>query len=197
MRIFSDSEKKVILMGGRIYLRPLTTQDAKDAYVSWLNDPSINHFLDTRSATIESVREYIREKRNDPYSIFWGVFSKKDNLHIGNVKLRLVDLRDIVLEKQTPEIGIMIGNKKYMGLGMGNEAMTVAIAYSFDKLGFSYMSLGVIADNERAIRSYHRQGFVDFHVRRHFVCHDAVWYDHITMILKKEQFVNARKVQKL
>lgn len=197
MHAFTQTEKAVLLAGDRIYLRPLTPEDATSDYVSWLNDTDINRFLETRRATIESIRDYINEKNSDPYSLFLGVFLKERDRHIGNVKLRFVDLRDIGLDEHTPEIGIMVGDKAYAGHGMGKEAMSVVHKYAFDTLGFSYMSLGVLTDNERAIRSYHRQGFIDYHRREHFVCYDGVWYNHITMLLTKEHFVSVRNVHKV
>lgn len=57
-------------------------------------------------------------------------------------------------------IGIGIGDAIDRGKSYGTEAMRVALRYLFEELEMERASLGVFADNVRAVRSYQRAGFV-------------------------------------
>ena len=80
------------LDGRRLFLRTLGEADALPQYAGWLNDPEVNRFLETKSATIESVRAYIIEKRDRPDALFLGIFLN-DGTWIGTIKLEPIDLQ--------------------------------------------------------------------------------------------------------
>ena len=194
---FTDAEKNMRLEGERLYLRSLSVKDATTTYAGWLNDPEIHRFLETKSATVESVKNYITEREHDPHTLFWGIFLKENDQHIGTEKIRFVDLSDIGLGTKEPELGIMIGERSLLGQGLGGEAMSLALRYAFDTLGFDHMTLGFVVGNERGERLYTRLGFTAQHLRKRFVCYDGVWYDHMTMLLTRERFVSMCNVHKV
>jgi len=141
--------------GDRIYLRVLDEEkDATEEYCDWLNDPDVNKYLETKEATISELMQYIKDKNNDPNSLFLGVFLKKDSKHIGNIKLEPIDFDD---KKAT--LGILIGNKEYWGRGLGTEATKLLIEYAFNTLDLIEVNLGVISENKAAIRVYEKVGF--------------------------------------
>ena len=45
----------------RIFLRPLEKADCTNLYVSWLNDPEVNRYLETRHTpqTLETVEAFV------------------------------------------------------------------------------------------------------------------------------------------
>ena len=43
------------LVGDIVFLRELRDEDATEAYASWLNDPVVNQYLETRSVTISEL----------------------------------------------------------------------------------------------------------------------------------------------
>ena len=54
--------------GDRIYLRNLRIKDADEEYCRWLNDPKVNKYMETRNATIDDLKKYIKETA--PTAIF-------------------------------------------------------------------------------------------------------------------------------
>jgi len=148
--------------GERIYLRPLTTDDVSFEYVSWLNDPEVTEHLATQRATVGSVLAYVREKNADDDILFLGIFDKKDNEHIGNVKCEFIHLPEV-------ELGILLGNKKYWGKGLGSETVDTITKFIFENYENSEkVYLKVYTNNKRAIKCYEKAGFkqVSFMERR-------------------------------
>ena len=77
----------------RLHLRRLETEDVNEIYASWLNDPEINKYLETRHEpqTIESCKRFVEACNNDPGSYLFGIFLKENGTHIGNAKIGFVN----------------------------------------------------------------------------------------------------------
>lgn len=166
--------------GTTIYLRELTESDANEAYCNWLNDPIVNKYLETRKATIEDLKQYIRLKKESPNCLFFGIFLKENDKHIGNVKLEPIDF-----ERKTSYFGILIGEKEQWGKGIGTEATRLAVDYAFNVLNLKEVMLGVIAENKAAIRAYEKVGFEIKRVEGKKIKHDATLYDQVIMGIEK------------
>jgi len=177
-------KKKIVkIEGDKIFLKTLSEKDATKEYCSWLNDPEVNKYLETKSATIAELKKYIREKNNNPNCLFLGIFFKKNNKHIGNIKLEPMDFKNL---KAT--LGILIGNKNYWGKGIGNEVMKLLIKYAFSKLNLKEINLGVISENKRAISLFKKVGFKINHIEKKSIQHDEKLFDKIVMVIKNEEF---------
>src|SRR5688572_28708640 len=111
-----DMSNDYLLEGPQVGLRELRESDASDAYASWLNDPVVNQYLETRSVALPELRNYIRAKAESPTALLFGIFWKENGKHIGNVKLEPID-RD----KGEATMGILIGDKDYWGKGVATE----------------------------------------------------------------------------
>jgi dTDP-glucose 4,6-dehydratase len=162
--------------GERIYFRSLTDADATRDYCMWLNDSQVNEFLETRTATIESLKEYISEKNAKKDCIFFGIFDRKTDMHIGNIKLEPIT-------RDEATFSIMIGNKNYWGLGIGSEATSLMVKYGFEKLGVKSINLGVINLNKRAIHVYEKVGFKIRSVEKGAIIHDCAKFDKVNMVI--------------
>lgn len=166
--------------GRKIYLKTLTEKNATEEYCRWLNDPEVNKYLETRRATISELKKYIEEKNRNPNCLFLGIFYKKNNKHIGNIKLEPIDVRN-----HRATLGILIGDKNYWGKGIGTEAIKLLIDYAFNKLNLKEINLGVISDNKRAIRVFKKIGFQIDRIEKKAVRHDEALFDKIIMSIKK------------
>jgi ribosomal-protein-alanine N-acetyltransferase len=173
---YQNASSVLINEGTTIYLRELTENDANDAYCKWLNDPVVNKYLETRKATIEDLRKYIHLKKESPNCVFFGIFLKENDKHIGNVKLEPIDF-----ERKTSYFGILIGEKEQWGKGIGTEATRLAVEYAFNVLHLKEVKLGVIAENKAAIRTYKKVGFEIKKIERKKIKHDATLYDQVIM----------------
>jgi len=141
------------ILGERIYLRVLQEEDASEEYCSWLNDPTVNQFLDTRKATINELKKYIKEKKENKNCLFLGIFIKNSNKHIGNIKLEPIDF-----EKKKAILGILIGDKNFWGQGICTESVKLVVNYSFEHLHLNKIELGVLIENKAAIQCYLKAG---------------------------------------
>lgn len=158
------------IKGKRIYFRTLTENDASERYCKWLNDPTVNKYLETRKATIESLKKYINEKNEAENCLFLGIFDKKYHNHIGNIKLEPIDYKN-----NRATFGILIGDKDYWGKSIGEEAAKLLVDYAFEKLDIRTIDLGVISENKPAIRLYEKVGFKIVDIEKNKVKHDNIF----------------------
>jgi len=168
--------EKIIINRKNICLRKLKEEDASQEYCNWLNDPIVNKFLETRKATIEELKEYIREKKENKNCLFLGIFIKDIEKHIGNVKLEPIDWNN---KKAT--LGILIGDKSYWGKGICSMVMKLVTEYAFEKLGLEKIDLGVISENKAAIKCYFNAGYKIEKVVKKVIKHGDKLYDKIIM----------------
>lgn len=146
--------KNVIIEGERIFLRILTEKDASDKYCSWINDLEVNKYLESKKATVQDLIEYIRVRFDDPNCLFFGIFIKSNNNHIGNIKLEPIDFK-----KKVATLGILVGEKEYWNKGFGTEALNSLIKFSFDELKLEEINLSVYKQNIGALKAYEKSGF--------------------------------------
>jgi len=146
--------KKIIkIEAQKIYLRTLTEEDVSKKYCSWINDPEVNKYLDTKQATIEDLKSFVRERYNDSNCVFLGIFLKNSDIHIGNIKLDQIDFKDKVAN-----IGILIGEKDYWSKGFATEALKTLINYAFNNLNLHEIRLNIYEQNFSARRAYEKSG---------------------------------------
>ncbi len=145
---------KTIIKTKRLVLKSLTLKNATAEYCSWLNDPQVNRFISIKKVSLESIRNYIKEKNKRASCLFLGIFWKRNNEHIGNVKLEPIDLK-----KGRATTGILIGNKNYWGKGIATETLKALCQYAFQELNLQEINLGVDFRNKPAQRVYQKVGF--------------------------------------
>ncbi len=170
----------------RVYLRKLKIKDASKKYCKWLNDPEVNEYLETRKATIKDLKEYISEKNKTKDCLFFGIFDKKNDKHIGNLKLEPIDFK-----KGVADFSIMIGEKDYWNIGIGTDATKLIVDYTFNTLGLNTIELGVIPENKVAVKVYKKCGFKIKEVQKKVMNHDGKLYDRVVMEIKKKKKVLA------
>ncbi|MBW3000355.1 GNAT family N-acetyltransferase [Candidatus Woesearchaeota archaeon] len=167
----------------RIFLRKLTSKDATQEYCNWLNDPVVNRYLETRKATIQDLKDYIKEKNHSKKCLFLGIFDKKKKKHIGNLKLEPIDTK-----KKRATFSIMIGDKNYWGKGLGTEATELIVKYAFRNLNLKRVDLGVISKNKKAIKVYKKVGFEVKRIEKKKLKHGSKFYDKVIMEIRKEDY---------
>ena len=174
--------KKFRYNGERIYFRTLSFTDVSIEYQSWLTDPEINFFLETRGATIKELKKYIKKYNDDPDYLLFGVFDKENNIHIGNVNLAPIEW-----EKKTAGFGILLGKKSYWGKGIGTEMTKLTIDYAFNKLGLVQVTLGTMFKNKRPQRTFEKAGFIATGAGKRKIKKTGEYYDEVQMIVKNNE----------
>jgi spore coat polysaccharide biosynthesis protein SpsF (cytidylyltransferase family) len=172
-----------IINGERVYLRELRIEDATIQYCNWLNDSSINKYLETKKINITSLKQYIKEKKDKQDCLFFGIFTKETNKHIGNVKLEPIDRQN----KKTT-LGILIGDKYWWGSGICTEVVKLIIKHSFNILGLNKINIGVITENTSAIICYLKSGMKIEQLEKQTIKHNDKTYDKLVMSIEKKTY---------
>ena len=166
-------------------LRPLASGDLRRC-VKWFSDPQIIRFLGRNTpVTFAEEEKWFRdyERRTDEQ-----IFAiEVDGRHIGNLGLHRIDRTH-----RKADIGIVIGEREYWSMGIGTEALRVALRYGFDALGLNKISLDVLEYNARAIRTYERVGFQREGIHREDMYKDGRFVNVVRMSLLARELVDER-----
>lgn len=141
----------------RLVIRTLSLEDVGQEYLSWFNQKNVRDYIYYKlneQDQLEDLKKYVVEKSNDKNVIFLGIFNKSNSKeHIGNIKFEPVDLVNKIAT-----MGILIGNEKWKGKGVGAEALEGA-HHIVQSLGVMKVFLGVEKTNDKAIRLYEKCGY--------------------------------------
>jgi ribosomal-protein-alanine N-acetyltransferase len=144
------------LTSERLTLRPMQTGFVTQQYLDWLSDQEINRFIVTAKThrQLKNLEDYIYDKICSETVAFWAIFDQKTESHIGNIKYEPVDVPN-----SFAIMGIMIGEKKFRGIGIGPEAILLTSNWLKIYHGVTCIYLGVDKENFQARRSYIKMGF--------------------------------------
>lgn len=148
--------RSAFVVGSLIYLRPLERGDLNQRYLNWLNDPEVNLYLETSifPTTLDDLEKFYGEVTGSRTQVIFAVVDKKSSEHIGNVKLG-----PISWVHRRASFGILIGDKKFWGQGVGLEATRLTVEYGFYRLNLRRIDLGVFAEHQSAVHCYEKVGF--------------------------------------
>lgn len=107
--------------------------DVTEEYVSWLNDPETTRYLKTKSASMESQREYVRNR------LVLGIY----------VGPELIGTMGLAPSGDGLTVGVMIA-KKFRGKGYAAQALK--------KIG-GKLYANIIPENTASIRAFEKAGF--------------------------------------
>ena len=188
MPIKKDMSEQGCLIDRRVYLRPFSKSDLP--YIQkWSNDPEIRRLTGEVSTMSHAEAEkFYRELRPDKDRIWFVIVLKKGNRVIGEAGL----LRMFKPWRCT-DMSIIIGEKDAWGKGYGTEAGHLLLNYTFKRLGFHRVSVGVVGFNERAIRFWEGLGFKKEGVQRDGYYCDNKYSNFVMMSILEDEFKTLRK----
>lgn len=167
----------------RLTLKRLSLNHLSIDYLSWLNNPQVNLYLETKgNYTLDMLKSYIEEQyKNEVY--FWAIHLKKSNKHIGNIKIDPINYN-----LNSGEYGILMGDHLNWGKGYAKESSIRIIKYCFEELKLSSITLGVIEDNVNAILLYNKIGFKIDEIKKDVGIYNQKMCNSIRMSLNAEDF---------
>ena len=171
------------LTSERLVFKRLSVDHISTEYLSWLNDPEVNVFLETKgNYTMDLLKSYIEKQyKNEVY--FWAIHLKDSNKHIGNIKID-----PIKLKTKSGEYGILIGDKLNWGKGYAKEASIRILKYCFKELKLSKITLGVVEDNIKAALLYKNMGFTIDEIKKDAGIYNNKLCNALRMSLHVENF---------
>ena len=152
-----DQLNKVVLQTERLVLSSVTIADCSENYLSWLNDTSVNMYLESGfyEHNMQGLVDFVNGYQSNKKAIFLVIRLKENKKHIGNIKIDKINYNH-----RNCEYGIMMGDKSEWGKGYAKEASIAIINYAFEELGLNKVNLGVIDSNNVAVKLYEKIGFV-------------------------------------
>ena len=165
-----------LIESDRLYLRDVRDEDVTPAYVSWLNDPQVNQFLESRFSThtADDILQYVRGMRGKPESAFLAIVRKSDGLHLGNLHIGAIDR-----QHQTATLALVIGEKSAWGQGFGSDAIRLATRYGFERLGLHKLTARCYATNDRSKNAFLKAGWSEEGRQREQFLSDGRYIDGI------------------
>ena len=155
MEIGHENKKAHVIEGKDISLRLMDEGDT-DLIVKWRNTEFVRqNFIFRELFTPEGHQRWIETMVNTGKVIQFIILRKADHKPVGSVYLR-----DIDKIHRKAEYGIFIGEEDALGKGYGTQAAQMMIEYAFREVGIHKLMLRVLAENERARKSYEKAGFV-------------------------------------
>lgn len=173
------------LFGISCTLKPLSLDEVTNDYIGWLNDKSINRFLESRfdSHSYETTMIYVESQIKSGANLFYGIWSL-DHKHIGNIKLGPVDFNHYV-----GDIGFLIGNASYQNKGIATEAIKLLTNYGFS-IGIEKITAGAYEPNVGSIKALEKSGFQREGCRKNQVLLNGRRIDTILFGLQCPSIVN-------
>lgn len=130
------------LEGDRVILRTFNRGNITSEYVAWLNDPEVVRFSNQRFAlhSTDTCLEYFQSFIGTS-NIFLAIYLKEDNLYIGTMTVYISSAHE------TADIGVLIGDKKNWGKGIGQEAWILMVDWLIKVAGLRKVTGGAIRSN--------------------------------------------------
>ena len=139
------------------FIRKLYSTDVTNAYLDWFKDQEAKRFISSANQMqdLETIRGYVASKEKLQNCLFLGIFNYEKNLLIGTIKFEPINF-----QQKTSELGILIGNSDYRGIGLGKSSLKIAIQHVNKVFDINRFTLGVSKKNIRAINLYKAIGFI-------------------------------------
>lgn len=138
----------------KVLIRPLRFEDASVSW-KWRNDPEVWKHTGSRPnivITEEIEKQWVLGKLEEHNSARFAI--EVDDVYVGNIQLTNI------VEKETAEYHVFIGDKSYWGKGVASLATAQIIRYAKNLLNLQSLYLHVRPENISAIKVYEKSGFV-------------------------------------
>jgi len=167
----------ISIQGDNIYLRTFTKEEYHKYWRSYVADPIMDPDIYVYNAeSIDKRYDAITEKESWYPTV--GIFLS-DETPIGAVSFKRINY-----EKSRCELGIVIGNDNYKGLGYGTKAVELAIYYVFNTLKLKHIYADTMGSNVKMQRIFNKFRFEFINKEEHFYDMHDRWEDKLNYILK-------------
>lgn len=139
----------------KIYLTKLSLKETQGNYPSWFNDMEVCKYNSHGGGyTKEMAQDYVRSLQDDPGKEVWAVYLVENNVHIGNISLQKIDLKN-----KSAEIAYIFGEKQYWGRGYAAGAGRLLLTRAFKDLKLHRIYFGTHIENTAMQKLGKKLGF--------------------------------------
>lgn len=139
------------------YLRPLKHEDIHAGYVSGLNDPEVNRYLDGvkhTKQTNQSVLDFVVANELSSSSVLLGIWQENADKHCGTVRLHGIEYHH-----GTAHIGACLFDKAAWGQNIGKKAIAAVTQWAINEMGLRWVEAGVYAENIVSQKAFLSAGY--------------------------------------
>lgn len=170
-----------MLIGERIILRPLKTEDLEKTH-QWRNNLELIKLTQgiRFPKTLEMDKDWFENALNDKSNrnIYFGVDEIETNEYIGIIQLNNIDYIS-----GTASWGFMIGETKNQSKGIGTEFSSLIFNYVFNYLNLRKITSYIVGNNAVSIKLFKKMGFNEEGILRNHYFVNGEYHDVIIMSL--------------
>ncbi len=168
--------RDVFIQGKNVALKALSEDDVTNSgWYGWFNDAETTQFMQQRyfPNTLQKQRKHFQDAiLGAANKIQLGILPKGEKQIAGVISLDNIDFLN-----RKADISILIGERRFLGKGLGTEAITLLLGHAFGKLSLHKVGLGVLSGHTAAIRSYEKAGFVIEGILKDEILLDGKYHD--------------------
>lgn len=125
------------------YIQKMTVADVCDDYLTWINDPQVNEFLESKYTvwTMASLKDYVRSFENSKDKFLFTINDLHSNKYIGNGAISSVNYNTEVFY-----FGLFIGDQNYWGKNAAFETSMLLLQFGFEELNMRKVFGGAYAN---------------------------------------------------
>jgi ribosomal-protein-alanine N-acetyltransferase len=138
-------------------LRVLTPADIHPMYISGLNDPQVNRYLDVVKRipqTLESVCEFVRSNLEAQNGLLLGIWLDGETQHCGTLRIHGIDSYH-----RTAYVGICLFDRSVWGKRIGTKAIHAATEWALKNLDLRWMEAGAFEQNIASQKAFLAAGY--------------------------------------
>ena len=159
-----------------------------EEYLRWLRDPEVLLTLNLTSylekpIDVDEVEQYCRALIESENNIFCAVHERNTDLFIGTCKIGGINEFSGIAD-----VGIMIGEKRLWGRGIGSETVSLLSNYAFNELSLRKLTGGAMSSNKSMLNIFARLGFVEEGVLRKQDRVGSTFIDHVLFGCFRDEF---------
>ncbi len=139
-----------------IFLREVRESDVNDNYYSWLNDPDVNQYLETRyiPRSKANILQFVKNMDGKDNEILFAICIKANDRHIGNIKIGPINWIH-----RFADISLLIGDKNYWGKGIATHAIKLITDFGFNTLNLHKLRAGCYENNIGSKKAFIKVGY--------------------------------------
>ncbi len=177
-----------IIKTRKLILRDIRLEDITEEYISWLNNPEINKFLEIRFTpqTKQKIIEYVEAKlKNTVNTKHFGIYDQDGKRLVGTVTLPHIDQHH-----QFADISFVIGHSDAGGKGYATEAVHGVCYYMFKFCGLNKLIGGYYSDHIASARVFEKNRFeIEGRLRGKCLNYKNQRVDHIVVGMLADDFM--------
>ncbi len=139
------------------FLRPLTVDDVFEGYVSGLNNPKVNHYLDGvkhSRQTLASVRDFAAYNAAAADAVLWGIWQEGAAHPSGTVRLHGIEHFH-----RTAHIGACVFDQAAWGQHLGSKAIGAVTSWALDVEHLRWIEAGIFVGNIASQKAFIAAGY--------------------------------------